>query len=152
MSRSSQPLVARHRAAALLLTLAAASTGLAACAQAETPGPTANPVATVQEIPGTDVKQITLSPEGSRRLRLATEPVAAGEAGSLVPYSAVVYDAEGTSWVFTRTAPNTFRREKVVVARIEQGRAVLTAGLSAGILVVTVGAAELIGAEAGLGG
>jgi hypothetical protein len=66
-----------------------------------------------------------------------------------VPWSAVVYDFHGGAWVYERTATHTYVRQRVVVRYVRDGLAVLDAGPSAGRKVVTAGAAELFGTEAG---
>jgi hypothetical protein len=141
----------------LALALAPAvalAAGLVGCAAVATPQSEGDPAATVEEVPGSQVKRITLSEVGAERLQVTTQAVAQGPTAgvTVVNYAAVVYDADGGTWVFARTAPNTFQREKVVLAGIDGPTARLSSGPPAGTAVVTVGAAELIGAEAGLGG
>lgn len=73
-----------------------------------------------------------------------------GEAESLVvPWSAVVHDPTGGSWVYAWTAPHTFGRRRVLVDRIEGERAVLSAGPPAGTPVAVAGVAELFGLDVG---
>jgi hypothetical protein len=76
----------------------------------------------------------------------------AGEPRAVVSFAAVVYDAQGDTWAYTSAAPLVFIRQAITVDFIDGGDAVLTAGPSAGMEVVTVGAAELYGAETGVGG
>jgi multidrug efflux pump subunit AcrA (membrane-fusion protein) len=66
-----------------------------------------------------------------------------------VPWSAVVYDATGGSWIYAATGPETFSRRRVSISRVSGDTAILTAGPAAGTKVVTVGVAELFGAEFG---
>ena len=75
-----------------------------------------------------------------------------GAADSLaVPESAVLFDMQGGTWVYVRTAPTVFVRVRVEVRDIVHGFAVLGRGLRAGAEVVTAGAAELFGTEFGAG-
>jgi biotin carboxyl carrier protein len=66
-----------------------------------------------------------------------------------VPWSAVVYDYFGGTWVYVKTADRTYSRERVLVRYVTGGTAVLDAGPAPGKQVVTAGAAELFGAESG---
>ena len=65
----------------------------------------------------------------------------------VVPYSAIIYDASGDSWVYVSPKPLEFVRQHVTIEDINQGMAVLSDGPQEGIEVVTVGAAELSGVE-----
>ena len=77
----------------------------------------------------------------------------AGSGSALtVPYAAVIYDAKGATWSYVNTAPLVFLRSQITVDEIDGDTAVLSAGPSVGTSVVTTGAAELYGAEIGVGG
>ena len=67
----------------------------------------------------------------------------------VVPHAAVLYDAKGKAWVYTNPEPLVFVRHGVSVDYIDGDRAVLSDGPAAGVAVVTVGAAELLGTEYG---
>jgi hypothetical protein len=69
----------------------------------------------------------------------------------VIPYGAVLYDAEGDTWAYTSPAPLTYVRESISVGRIEGDEAILSEGPAPGMEVVTVGVAELFGAETGVG-
>ncbi|MEP7344123.1 MAG: efflux RND transporter periplasmic adaptor subunit [Gemmatimonadaceae bacterium] len=69
----------------------------------------------------------------------------------VVPFSAILRDMSGGSWVYERTDSVTFARRRVEVARIVGSNAVLASGPKAGTVVVTTGAAELFGTEFGAG-
>lgn len=73
-----------------------------------------------------------------------------GTPRKVVPYSAVLYDVSGNTWVYTNPEPLVFVREPIVVDYIEGDLVVLLEGPSLGTPVVTVGAAELFGAETGV--
>jgi hypothetical protein len=74
-----------------------------------------------------------------------------GAPKKVIPYSAVLYDASGDAWVYTSPEPLQFVRARVTIDRIDGDQAVLQEGPVAGTKVVTVGAAELFGAESGVG-
>jgi multidrug efflux pump subunit AcrA (membrane-fusion protein) len=66
-----------------------------------------------------------------------------------VPWSAVVYDIHGGTWVYERTGDRAYTRRRIWVKFVSEGAAVLASGPPPGTNVVTVGAAELFGTEAG---
>jgi membrane fusion protein, heavy metal efflux system len=68
-----------------------------------------------------------------------------------VPWSAVVFDTNGGSWVYESLGDRHYRRRRVNLDHSVGGRAYLTAGLPAGTKVVADGAAELWGFEFGTG-
>ena len=76
-------------------------------------------------------------------------PLAGQTEGLSVPSAAILRDIHGGEWVYQRTAPDTFVRQRVEVASESGGRALLARGLTAGAHVVTDGAAELFGTEFG---
>ena len=69
----------------------------------------------------------------------------------VVPYSAVIYDLEGATWIYISPEPLTYLRELVTVDHIEGDMAVLVDGPATGTEVVTVGVAELYGTDTGIG-
>jgi hypothetical protein len=93
------------------------------------------------------------TPSGGKR-PVAGSTGAAGQP-TIVPYSAVLYDPEGVTWVYTVPRPLTYVREKVVVVTVGGAggtETFLSAGPPAGTTVVTTGVVELYGAELGVGG
>jgi hypothetical protein len=137
----------------LAAALTALLLGLTACAAEATTDEGGDPAATVEEIGDTGISTVTLSELGATRLGIETQPVgpATKGDGDAVPYEAVIYDAEGGTWVYTNPSGRTYVREPVEIRRISGDEAVLSSGPAVGTAVVTVGAAELVGAEAGLG-
>ena len=105
----------------------------------------------VEAIEGTDFKRVALSERAAERLGMETAPVVADEGNRTsplsIPYSAVMYDANGETWAYTTSEHLVFVREAIGVERIDGGIAYLTDGPAAGTEVVTVGSAELFGAE-----
>ncbi len=71
--------------------------------------------------------------------------------GLVVPWSAVIHDIHGGTWVYECPEPQTFARRRVEVRFVSGDSAVLSRGPAAGTPVVTVGAAELFGTEFGTG-
>ena len=107
--------------------------------------------ARVVPIAGTDQSRVILTQQSAERLDVQTDAVRAmdvgGEERLVVPYSAVIYDVNGDAWAYISQAPLTFVREKLNVASIDGDTAVLEDGPPVGTQVVTLGGAELYGAE-----
>jgi hypothetical protein len=119
------------------------------------------PPAKVVPIEGTDLNRVELTSEAVERVGVMTEPVrAVPAAGSsvgartqaMIPLAAVLYDKDGLTWAYTNPEPMVFVRQRLVISRVTGDLAVLQSGPSPGIAVVTVGAAELLGAEYGVEG
>ncbi len=68
-----------------------------------------------------------------------------------VPWSAILYDYNGGTWVYVKKAPFTYSRSRVEMSHIIDGYAVLLRGLRPGDEVVVKGAAEIFGTEFGVG-
>jgi membrane fusion protein, heavy metal efflux system len=88
-----------------------------------------------------------------QRVRVSL-PLTGSEEGLVVPWSAVVHDIHGGTWVYARTAPRTYSRRRVEVRHVlgaGEGLALLGRGPEVGAEVVAVGAAELYGTEFGPG-
>lgn len=66
-----------------------------------------------------------------------------------VPWSAVVFDIHGGTWVYEKTGDRSYARRRVVVRYVAGDTAVLESGPPPGTAVVTAGAAELFGTETG---
>ena len=69
----------------------------------------------------------------------------------VVPWSAVVYDYNGGSWVYENLAEHKYARRRVQVKYIVDSSAVLANGPPVGARIVSEGAAELFGTEFGFG-
>jgi multidrug efflux pump subunit AcrA (membrane-fusion protein) len=70
----------------------------------------------------------------------------------VIPYAAVLYDLHGETWAYTSPELLVYVRQPIIVDYIDGDLAVLSDGPPAGTQVVMAGAAELFGAEAGIGG
>jgi hypothetical protein len=121
---------------------------VAACASSSA-GSKVDEPAVVQRLAGHDAYRITLSPATVRRLQIAAVAARPNGREAVVPYSAVLYSANGSTWLYVRGNALSFTRRGVVVDRIAGGKAFIARGLSAGTDVVTRGVAELHGIEAG---
>jgi hypothetical protein len=127
--------------------------GLSGCVRRGEAAAEPVPPAAVEAVPGSELSQVTLTAEAAQRLGLQTATVRVGAgAGKVVPFAAVMYDAEGAAWVYTVTAERTYLRAPIVVDRVEGDQAYLRDGPAAGTGVVTVGVPELYGSEYGVEG
>jgi hypothetical protein len=82
-----------------------------------------------------------------QRVRVETPLSGSGTLRKVVPYSAVIYGAHGETWVYASPEPLTYVRHPVSIDYVDDDLAVLSEGPPAGTDVVTVGVAELFGAE-----
>lgn len=69
----------------------------------------------------------------------------------VIPSSALLYDTKGQTWVYISDGELAYVRNKVAIAYIDGDNVYLSDGPAAGVQVVTLGAAELYGAETGVG-
>ncbi len=121
------------------------------------PPPEATGAATIEDVAGRpDVKRVVLTEQAKERLGIEVaevrgDPTAADAHATILPYSALLYDASGATWTYTNPENLTFVRAAVTVTHIDGDDVLLSAGPAPGTRVVTVGAAELLGAEYGVG-
>jgi hypothetical protein len=141
---------------AVIGLMAGAAVILAGCGTA---APAEVPPATVTPIAGSQVARLQLTGQGIQRLGIVVQPVRAAPSAKsrtgvreVIPYSAVVYDTDGSTWTYANTAARTYVRKPITVAAIQGNVAVLSAGPPVGTAVVTVGAAELLGTEYDISG
>jgi hypothetical protein len=107
--------------------------------------------ATVEQLQGQDPTREILTEDAVKRLDIQTAAASDAEVNgakqTVIPYAAIIYDTEGATWVYLNPAPLTFVRHPVTVDDIKGDQAFLSDALPAGSAVVTVGVAELYGAE-----
>lgn len=73
-----------------------------------------------------------------------------GTLQKIVPYQAVIYGVKGETWVYTNPEPLVYIRQPIQIDFIDEDMVVLKDGPTPGTRVVTVGVAELFGAETGV--
>jgi hypothetical protein len=124
---------------------------LAACGQTSVTTASENQPAKVERIQGTELSRVTLTADAARRLDLQTATVrdmqVNGTPRKVIPYAALLYDAQGNTWTYMSHESLTFERSPITVDFIDGDQAVLSAGPPSGTVVVTVGAEELYGSE-----
>jgi hypothetical protein len=106
--------------------------------------------AQVEAIKGSDVAQVRLSAKAAQRLGIETAAIRSEPRGKVIPYAAVLYDADGHAFAYTSPKRLVYVRHPIEVRRIDGHAAILSKGPPSGTAVVTVGAAELLGAEYGV--
>jgi hypothetical protein len=130
--------------------LAVAALALGACNSGTTAAPKVEAITIEEQDSG--LKILTLSEKAAERLGVATAEVAGSGSSLTIPYAAIVYDATGATWTYVSSKPLVYVREPVTVKEIDGDVAHISAGPPTGTQVVTTGAAELYGAEIGVGG
>lgn len=73
------------------------------------------------------------------------------EENLVVPYSSILYDMHGNTWVYLNTEPQVYVRQRVELRYVMDALAILSRGPARGAKVVKAGAAELFGTEFGVG-
>lgn len=76
-------------------------------------------------------------------------PLRAEEESLSLPWSAVITDIHGGTWVYESLAERKYTRLRIQVRHVAEGRALLIGGPKAGAKIVAQGAAELYGTEFG---
>jgi hypothetical protein len=142
-----------NRWSAVVLGLAAV--GVSACANSsafDDAAATDEGPAKVEAVKGSDAARVILSAQAARRLGVQTAPVRRDGTTPrhVIPYAAVLYDAQGRAFAYTSPARLTYVREPISIDAIRGKIAVLNRGPRTGMPVVTVGAAELLGTEYGV--
>src|SRR5690349_12158994 len=114
--------------------------------------PTVAPSSHVVHVPGTSETRIVLSHVGAQRIGIRTARVESsrGKAAAAIPYSAVIYDANGHTFAFTALSPLTYSENAITIDHISGNTAYLRNGPRIGAQVVTVGAEELYGVQSGV--
>lgn len=128
---------------------------LGACSQHDSHAAHGEHPAQVDKVDGSDLSRVTLTERAAERIGLEITAVReqVGEDGAqvVVPYSSLIYDPQGRTWIFTSPQARTFVRQQVAVDRIEGELVFLSEGPPAGTEVASVGVAEIYGAETGVG-
>jgi hypothetical protein len=105
----------------MAMVLIAAALGLAGCSEAASGSPVDGKAipAKIEAIPDQDVKKVIFTEQAAQRIGVETGAIAVAPASLLpagatpspsmtvVPYSAIVYDPNGVTWVYTVPEPLT---------------------------------------------
>jgi hypothetical protein len=110
------------------------------------------PPAVLESVPEGEIGRITLTDLAAQRLDIQTATVEEGSGSALqVPFAAVIYQPDGSTWVYANPEGQVYVREPIEIDRIDGDIAHLTSGPDPGTPVVVVGASELWGFEFGVG-
>jgi hypothetical protein len=131
----------------VLIVAGLAATALSACSGVTEEEAGADEAASVEPIKGTDYNTIKLSAEAAERLGIKTGTISEKRGRKVIPYAAVSYTPNGGTFTYTSPKALTFVRQTLKVETVKGGEAILSKGPPAGTAVVTVGSAELFGAE-----
>ena len=114
--------------------------------------------AKVEQIEGSDLCRVILTEKAMERIGLEISAVrqelvkhSKTRMRDVVPYSAIIYDPQGQTWVYTNPQPRTFIRHKISVDFIMDDMVILVDGPPVGTPIASVGVAELYGTEFGIG-
>ncbi|MEZ4711835.1 MAG: hypothetical protein R3A44_31915 [Caldilineaceae bacterium] len=128
----------------LMLAVALAGCGSGASGAAEKISPATS-----------DNGTVVLTEKAAERLQVETAAVREeqidGQTRLVVPYSALIYDNNGGTWIYTSPDALTYVRTAVTVDFIEGDMVVLADGPDVGTNVATVAVAELYGTDTGVG-
>src|SRR5262249_10416208 len=98
------------------------------------------------------IKKVTLTPKAAERLGIKTDEVRVDPSGRwIVPYTSVLYDLKGGTWVYVNIEPMTFVREAVRIDTIRGENVYLKYGPPSGTKVLATGVAQIFGTEVGVG-
>lgn len=101
------------------------------------------------------LSRITLSASAAERLGIevgqVADAAAEGDTRKIMPYGALIYDPDGSTWAYTNPEGLVYVRAPLTVDRVEGDQVLLLDGPPSGTDVVRVGAAELYGIEYGIG-
>jgi hypothetical protein len=100
----------------------------------------------LEAIEGSELSRVILTEKAAKRIGVETVPVS----GLVIPYSAVIYDIEGNTWIYTNPEPLTFVRAPIVISRIDGDDVLLAKALESDDPIVTMGVIEIYGAETGV--
>ena len=139
------------RAACAGLVLIACVISLSACGEASSgydyETASHHDPAELEPLKGKDVSRVVIDAEGVKRAGIQTAPIHQNGQGTVMPHSAVIYDADGETFTYTSPEPRTYVRQKIVIDDVVGDSVMLSDGPPAGTEVVTVGAAFVYGTE-----
>jgi RND family efflux transporter MFP subunit len=110
--------------------------------------PTANPAAASIDL-FYEMDNVDGAYRPGQRVQVSVELQESGE-HLVVPWSSVLQDIHGGSWVYVQREPGVYVRTRIELQRVVGDIAVLAQGPEPGAHVVTVGVAELAGSEFGV--
>jgi hypothetical protein len=135
------------RRAALLAVLIAAGS-LSACSEVTPAEKEHYSPAAISPVKGEkDLFSVTLTQEGADRIEIATGKVGQRDGRRTIPYAALLYENDGSAFVYTNPRGLTYVRAHIEIDRVAGYRVLLGEGPPVGTKVVTTGAPQVHGAE-----
>jgi hypothetical protein len=108
--------------------------------------------ATVEAVAGTTLKKVTLTAKAAERLGIEIDEVRVDPSGRrIVPYTSVLYDLSGATWVYVTADAMTFVRASVRIDTIKGENVYLKFGPPPGTKVLVAGVPQVFGTEVGVG-
>jgi len=140
------------RAACAGLVLIAGVVSLSACSGEASSGydyetATHHEPAELEPIKGTDVQRVKFDAVSAKRVGLKTAQIRQDGRKEIMPYAALIYDAEGKTYAYTAPEPLTYVRQEIEIDHYDGDSVVLSDGPPVGTEVVTVGVDEVYGTE-----
>jgi hypothetical protein len=139
----------------ILMALVASLLPLSACSQHDSHAAHGEHPAQVDKIDGSELSRVTLTERAAERIGLETTAILEqdvdGSMQKVVPYSSLIYDPQGRTWIYTSPQALTFVRVQVGVDHIDGDQVFLSEGPAAGTKVASVGVTQIYGAETGVG-
>jgi hypothetical protein len=136
-----------RRAAAMLVVLAA-TLSLTACTEVTPAEKEHYSPAAISPVKGKeDLVSVTLTREGADRIEIATGKVGQRDGRKTIPYAALLYENDGSAFVYTNPSGLTYVRAHIAIDRVAGDRVLLDEGPPVGTRVVTTGAPQVHGAE-----
>jgi hypothetical protein len=91
---------------------------------------------------------VTFSKIGAQRADVGTTPVTGSDENRELPYAALLYNADGSTFVYTATGPLTYRYTPIHLEKVvADGTISFTGGPKPGTKVVTSGVPQVHGAD-----
>jgi hypothetical protein len=103
--------------------------------------------AKLEPIKGTGVQRVKFDAEAAERVGLKTVPIRQDGRKKIMPYAALIYDAEGDTYAYTAPEPLTYVRQEIKIDHYDGDSVMLSDGPPVGTEVVTVGVDEVYGTE-----
>jgi hypothetical protein len=145
----------KRRMAVTAIVAGLAITGCGKASEFDSEAPSDAGPSRVEPVKGSDRPRVILTAQAAKRIGISTTRVRTAVAPgtrnpAVMPYAAIIYDAEGHAFTYASPRPLTYVRTPVRVVRTEGPFVIVSKGPPAGTPVVIVGAQELLGVEYGV--
>ena len=136
------------RHATAMLAALAVTASLSACTEVDPAEKEHYSPAAISPVKGEkDLFSVTLTKEGADRIDIATGTVQRRAGHKVIPYAALLYEKDGSAFVYTNPRGVTYVRAHIGIDRVAGDRVRLHEGPPIGTKVVTTGAPQVHGAE-----